>query len=74
MPSTKTAAAEALGRAHKKLLKDLPELERAADPNSGEGPAKLRSRLGVLRTHLVEHFRFEEQGGLHGAVVGGIRT
>jgi len=63
MQSTKTAVAEALGRAHKKLLKDLQELEQAVRPKSGEGVPKLKSRLGVLRAHLADHFRFEEQDG-----------
>jgi len=63
MQRTKTTVAEALGRAHKKLLKDLQALEQAVPPVSGESVVKLRHRLSVLRADLVEHFRFEERDG-----------
>jgi hypothetical protein len=55
--------ADALVEAHTDLLRDLQELERAVSPGSGEGPAELGSRLGKVRTHITDHFRFEEDGG-----------
>ena len=65
---TANSVAEALGRAHEALLADLRELERAADPSSGEGLVGLRARLGKARAHLTEHFRFEEENGYMDAV------
>jgi hypothetical protein len=62
------SAAEALTRAHLALRKDLGLLEEAARPASGEGTTELRARLGATRTHVVEHFRFEEENGYLDAV------
>ena len=62
------SAAEALMRAHLALRKDLGKLEEAARPASGAGAAELRARLGATRTHVVEHFRFEEENGYLDAV------
>jgi hypothetical protein len=55
--------AEALQHAHTHLLEDFLELEHAARPGSGTGPAELGTQLSQLRTHLLEHFAFEEQDG-----------
>jgi hypothetical protein len=63
MPRTRYSIAEALNRAHVALRKDLGKLEEAARPASGEGAAELRARLAATRTHVLEHFRFEEECG-----------
>jgi len=63
MKSTGTTVAEELSRAHKALLEDLRKLEEAASPTAGEGLAGLRGRLDATRTHIGEHFRFEEENG-----------
>jgi hypothetical protein len=55
--------AEALQEAHTDLLRGLQELERAVGADSREGPAELGSRLENALKHLMDHFRFEEQGG-----------
>jgi hypothetical protein len=68
MAATRRSTAEALTRAHLALRKDLGLLEEAARPASGEGAAALRTRLGATRTHVTEHFRFEEDGGYLDAV------
>jgi hypothetical protein len=68
MGNANTFVAEALGRAHAALLEDLRKLEEAARPASGGNFAGLRARLGATRTHITEHFRFEEQNGYMDAV------
>jgi len=68
MKRTETSVAEALGRAHVALLEDLRKLEGAAQPPSAKGLAELRTRLGRTRTHITEHFRFEEKNGYMAAV------
>jgi hypothetical protein len=68
MKRTETSVAEALGRAHAALLEDLRKLEGAAQPPSAKGLAELRTRLGRTRTHITEHFRFEEKNGYMAAV------
>jgi hemerythrin-like domain-containing protein len=55
--------ADALRDAHTALLRDLQELEKAVSSTASEGPAELGTRLGKVRTHLADHFRFEEEGG-----------
>jgi iron-sulfur cluster repair protein YtfE (RIC family) len=55
--------AEALHEAHTDLLRDLQDVERVVSAGSQEAPQKLSVRLGQLRTHLADHFRFEEEGG-----------
>jgi hypothetical protein len=67
MERTENAFARALHRAHVRLLEDLRALEAAARP-SGEGLPELRARLGATRTHIADHFRFEEQDGYLEAV------
>jgi hypothetical protein len=68
MDKAEKSVAEALGRAHAALLKDLRALELAGRPDSKNGPNALRARLDATRAHLVEHFRFEEQSGYMDAV------
>jgi len=55
--------ASALHDAHTDLLIDLQELEKATTSTSSTSPAELGSRFGKLRTHVTDHFRFEEKGG-----------
>jgi len=62
METTTNSVAEALEKAHVVLLADLRELEKAVRP-AGEDLARLRTRLGAVRAHITEHFRFEEQNG-----------
>jgi hypothetical protein len=68
MGRTETSVAEALRRAHAALLEDLRKLDEAVRAASGEGLTKLTARLGATRTHIAEHFRFEEQNGYMDAV------
>jgi hypothetical protein len=63
MESSQPTFAEALNAAHTALLIDLRDLDEAARSASGEGSAELGTYLGKVRTHLLEHFRFEEQDG-----------
>jgi len=67
MSGTNNAVAEELGRAHMGLLEEMQRLEKAAGPcgptGAGEGLAELRTHLDATRTHILEHFRFEEQNG-----------
>jgi len=63
MNAPERSFADALHDAHTTLLRDLQQLEKAVGPTSGEGPAVLGARLGKVRTHLTDHFRFEEEGG-----------
>jgi hypothetical protein len=63
MDTPQHSFAEALHEAHTDLLRDLLELERAAGLGSREAPEALGARLGRVRTHLTDHFRFEEEGG-----------
>jgi hypothetical protein len=63
METSEKEFAEALHQAHTGLLRDLQQLEEAVRPGSGEGPTELSTRLGKVRMHLTEHFRFEEQDG-----------
>src|SRR5262249_20308142 len=55
--------ADALHDAHTVLLRDLQDLEKAVASGSAESPVELVGRLERLRTHLIEHFQFEEEGG-----------
>jgi hemerythrin-like domain-containing protein len=61
-PSEKDFA-EVLHQAHTDLLRDLQQLEEAVRPGSGEDQTELSTRLGMVRTHLGDHFLFEEQDG-----------
>ena len=51
---------EALRRAHDALIEDLEQLNRAAD---GADLTALPARLAATRTHVADHFRFEEENG-----------
>jgi len=63
MNTPEQSFADALHDAHTALLRDLQELEKAVGPTSSEGPVELGTRLGKVRAHLADHFRFEEEGG-----------
>jgi hypothetical protein len=68
MKTSEPFAVEAHRRAHAVLHEDLRQLEEAAHPAAGQGPAELLARLGVTQAHLAEHFRFEEHDGYMDAV------
>jgi hypothetical protein len=63
MATTDKSFAEALHEAHNNLFRDLQELERAVGPGPEASPAELGASLEKVRSHLAEHFRFEEDGG-----------
>ena len=69
MNTPERSFADALHDAHTALLRDLQELEKAVASTSSAGSAELGSRLGKVRTHLADHFRFEEEGGYMAAVL-----
>jgi hypothetical protein len=68
MTRTATAVAEALGQAHAALTADLRQLEQAVQPAAGASVEEVRDRLAATRTHIAEHFRFEEENGYMDAV------
>jgi hypothetical protein len=63
MQQTQASVVETHSLAHAMLLKDLQELEEMVRRATGERLAELTARLGATRTHIKEHFRFEEQNG-----------
>jgi hypothetical protein len=63
MNKSRTSPVEGLTRAHDALLKDLLQLEKEAQSPSGTKAVKMRTRLDQVRTHITQHFRFEEQYG-----------
>lgn len=65
MKAEKKSIADALLQAHKVLMKDVQGLEKLLD----DGPAAdLHKTLTALRTHTLQHFRFEEKDGYLDAV------
>jgi len=63
MPKVESSVAQALSRAHLALLNDLKKLEDSVDEAKGPDLTALGVRLGATKTHILEHFRFEEQNG-----------
>jgi len=63
MDNSPKSFAEALHEEHTALLADLHQLDDAVHAGSRASPMELGTRLTHLRTHLLEHFRFEEEGG-----------
>jgi predicted nucleic acid-binding Zn-ribbon protein len=63
MENKHVSPVEALRQAHVALLEDLTDLENAANSYLGTDSAAMLSRLERTRTHITEHFRFEEQNG-----------
>jgi hypothetical protein len=63
MESKEISTAEALRRAHEALGRDLQALEATFARDSAENLALIKIRLKATQTHLLEHFRFEEQNG-----------
>jgi hypothetical protein len=61
--------ANSLAAAHRKLLADLRGLEEMTDSSCQAGARGLCDRLALLRAHLDEHFRLEEQNGYMDAVL-----
>jgi hypothetical protein len=69
MSTPERSFADALFDEHTALLRDLQDLEKAIAPTSIEGPGELSSRLENVRTHLANHFAFEEEGGYMAGVL-----
>jgi hemerythrin len=63
METSEKTFAEALQQTHTDLLEDLWQLEESVCQGSVEDQPELSTRLGKVRTHLTDHFRFEEQDG-----------
>ena len=63
MEPREISTAQALRRAHEALRTDLQALEASLARDSAENLAPIRIRLKATQTHLLEHFRFEEQNG-----------
>jgi hypothetical protein len=63
MGSVKPSVAEALDQAHAALAWYLRPLEEAASATAGDGIVELSSHLARTKTHLTEHFHFEEHNG-----------
>ena len=58
-----TSIAESLSRAHQALRKDLQRLEDSVHRTLDQGMSIIRALLDATRTHILEHFRFEEKNG-----------
>jgi hemerythrin-like domain-containing protein len=52
-----------LREAHTALLHDLAEMKDAVFAAAEEDRAEIKARLDQTRTHIAEHFRFEEDNG-----------
>lgn len=63
MIHTQNAAAEALNKAHVKLKEELRGLENLVRNPDKMEPNDTTYHLVNLRQHLLDHFRFEEEGG-----------
>jgi hypothetical protein len=63
MAKKEPSVAESLSRAHQALQKDLEKLRDAVHQGKDQDLPTIRAHLGVTRTHILDHFRFEEQNG-----------
>jgi hypothetical protein len=63
MDRSRTELAEALTGAHADLLRDLRELEQIASENQMGTDEEVIGVLLRARSHIGEHFRFEEEDG-----------
>jgi hypothetical protein len=72
MNKSQKSLGESLKRAHVSLLADLQKLEEAVSSLAETKMAALRSRLVKARTHLTQHFRYEEKDGYMDAIRGGM--
>ena len=63
MENTSIAVVESLEKAHRDLMKDLVDLEEASRSSLGMDASQIGSRLSRTRTHITDHFRFEEHNG-----------
>lgn len=63
---TTTTGTNDLKQAHAALTDELRQLEEAISVGSREGLAQVRDRLAAVRTHVTDHFAFEEQSGYMG--------
>src|SRR5262245_61117919 len=57
-----TSIAESLSRAHQALRKDLQKLEDSVRSSNQDIPI-VRAIVEATRTHILDHFRFEEHNG-----------
>lgn len=69
MPKVVISAGEALLRAHAALMKDLRKLGAAVRSQPNRRAGAMVGLLTKARTHLTDHFRFEEQDGYMGWVL-----
>lgn len=58
-----TSIAESLSRAHKALRNDLQKLRDAIQQTTDQDISAIRASLRATRTHILQHFQFEEQNG-----------
>jgi hemerythrin-like domain-containing protein len=68
MAQPASSISASLARAHAGLLADLQKLEDAVHDGAATDLGALRARLGVTRSHVIEHFHFEEMNGYMDAV------
>src|SRR5262245_15046829 len=66
---TPTSPVEKLCKAHAFLLEDLRQLEEAVASMPGKTPADMAALLCRVRTHVANHFHFEEQSGYLASVL-----
>ncbi len=69
MENTLMSVVESLQQTHLALLKDLIDLEEVARSSLHMNAAEMCSRLVKTRTHITDHFRFEEHNGYMNATL-----
>jgi hypothetical protein len=69
MQKSHKSLAEVIQRAHRMLLADLSRLEEVGCSPATGTIAELSTQLLIVQTHLVRHFRLEEQDGYMDAVL-----
>jgi len=58
-----TSVGDAFRQAYTDLLADLRDREEVVVATAQDRLVQLRARLETTSRHILEHFRFEEQGG-----------
>jgi signal transduction histidine kinase len=69
MQKSHKSLAEVIQRAHHMLLADLSRLEELGCTSARGSVAELNTQLRTVQTHLLRHFRLEEQDGYMDAVL-----